>query len=228
MESDPVSDDDLDNNSIDTDHKGDNGPPYVYPEVVENPEEFAKDVSEQLIAMSSLWQGRLPRPETLRQFDQVVPGLAREIADDMLEDGRRIDRAMALDHEISTRVLDRIDRESEADISHRKYAFDRMLPALYLPFLLVVIVLFAPIGDVAKISIIGAILVASVAPICISLLRGRMGKDEGEVLKKVIPDMMEAMRRGSASVKKSNDPDKDESPSNSRKEIPKDLEDVAE
>ncbi len=96
---------------------------------------------------ASSWQGRLPRPDNLRQFDVIVPGLAREIADDMLEEGRRFDRAAAMDHEIATRVVSMMERESASDISFRKHVFDRLLPLFYLPFAVVIVIVLIPLDD---------------------------------------------------------------------------------
>ncbi len=200
------------------------GSPPFDAEVVDDDEreDLAKDVSKNVSRrlMMYSWSGRLPEPNDLRQYNLIVPGSAEKLVNDVVSDTKLAEQSIDIDRDVSNRVLTIMEsqhqlevEESRSDRDFRNKVFDRISPLLYLPLLVIILALFGPIGDAAKVFIILGVLIAYVAPVSIVLLKGRMAEGEKEVISSVVPAVVSAV----TSVLKSRDsrasePDQDTDP----------------
>ncbi len=163
------------------------------------------------------WSGRLPRPQDLRDYDQIVPGAAKDLVDEILQESRLAQQSIDLDRDVSSRMLSIMEsqheletEDSRSDRSFRQQVFINLRPLLYLPLGVILVVLFAPIVDWVKAVICVAIMVAYTAPVCIVLVRGRMTDNESDVIKSILPEVTAAVT-GAIKSQESHDPMKRES-----------------
>jgi hypothetical protein len=174
-----------------------NTPPPADPEIVddssEEAREFAHEISRRLMVASS-WTGRLPHPSDLEKYDALVPGAASKLIDEAIQPSVLAEKSIELDRDVSDRVFSLMEQdqvlrieESRSDRHFREHVFNRFLPIFYLPLLIIVLVLYAPLADWAKAAIVVAMLAAYVSPVCISLLRGRMTQREADTIQSLIP-----------------------------------------
>jgi uncharacterized membrane protein len=174
-------------------------PPFD-PEIVSDDErEFAQDVTRRLM-MGYSWTGRLPRPNDLRQYDEIVPGAAAKLVDDVVYETRLAEQSIAIDKEVSTRVLSIMEsqhtlevEESRSDRQFREKVFGSIRYLLYLPLAVILIVVFAPLSDWVKATVVLGILAAYVVPLCIVLLKGRMTEPEKDAISTVVPAVVAAV-----------------------------------
>lgn len=174
-------------------------PPFELKDIPEEEREIAERVTRAVMLETS-WSGRLPRPPDLKDYNDIVPGSARELVDDLLQESKFAQQSIDLDREVSHRVLTLMEgrheldvEESRSDRAFRDRVIDNLRYLLYLPLLLIVLVLFAPLGDIAKVIIIVGILVAYAGPVCIVLARGRMTENERDVLTSIVPQVTAAI-----------------------------------
>ncbi|MGI8405086.1 MAG: hypothetical protein ACR2OE_10070 [Thermomicrobiales bacterium] len=189
-----------DEDQIDEQEEASQPPPVGSDSIPEEAREIAQEVTRSLMLQSS-WSGRLPRPRDLQEYDNIVPGTARDLVNDLLQGSVLASRSIDLDRDVSSRVLSimehrqRLDEEeSQSDRQFRDHVFNTLRPIFYAPFIAIAVVLFAPIGDWPKVLIIVAIFAGSLAPLCISLLRGRMTSTESDVIKSVVPKVVAETR----------------------------------
>jgi uncharacterized membrane protein len=177
-----------------------NTPPSPDPEIVdessEEAREFAHEISRRLMVASS-WTGRLPHPSDLEKYDTLVPGAASKLIDEAIQPSVLAEKSIELDRDVSDRVFSLMERdqelrieESRSDRHFRQHVFSRFLPLFYLPLLIIILVLYAPLSDWAKAVIVFAMLAAYVSPVCISLLRGRMTQREADTIQSLIPKIV--------------------------------------
>lgn len=200
-----LRDDDRDEASLestDGEGPGDRQAP-LDPEVMsdDEKEEFAEQVSRRLM-MTSSWVGRLPRPEDLREYDVIVPGAAEKLVDDVVYETQLAKESIELDKQVSDVVLDIMRgqhdlavEQSRDDRAFRNTVFGWLKPLFYLPLVVIIILLFAPIDDWVKAVIAIAVIAAYVAPVCIVLLKGSMSDNEKEVISSVVPAVVSAVRK---------------------------------
>lgn len=162
-------------------------------------DEEAAEIAGEVIRMLGVsWTGRLPRPPDLREYDEIVPGSAKDLVEELLQESKLAERSIELDRDVSARVLDLMERrfdleksESESDRRFRTTVFNRLSPLFYLPLILVfIIVMWAPLSDMGKVAAVTIIVVASVAPLCIILLKGRISENERDALTEIVPKVV--------------------------------------
>jgi hypothetical protein len=201
-----LTDDESDDRSIatsETQEEPGNRQAPLDPEIMtdDEKEEFAEEVSRRLM-MTSSWSGRLPRPSDLREYDAIVPGAAEKLVDDVVYETQLARESIELDKRVSDVVLDIMKgqhdlavEQSQDDRSFRDNVFNWLKPLFYLPLVVVVLILFAPIDDWVKAVIAVSVIAAYVAPVCIVLLKGSMSDNEKEVLSSVVPAVVSAVRK---------------------------------
>lgn len=162
-------------------------------------DEAASEIAGEVVRMLGVsWTGRLPRPADLQEYDNIVPGSAADLVQELLQESRLAERSIDLDRDVSTRVQNLMDdrfelekSESESDREFRTVVFNWLKPLFYLPLVLVfVIIMWAPLGNWAKVAAVSIVVVASVAPLCIVLLRGRMSSNERDALVAIVPQVV--------------------------------------
>lgn len=179
---------------------GADSPVSADPDVVSDDErQFAQDVTRRLM-MGYSWTGRLPLPNDLRQYDEIVPGAAAKLVDDIVYETRLAEQSITIDKEVSTRVLPIMEsqhtfevEESRSDREFRENVFGSIRYLLYLPLAVILIVVFAPLSDWAKATVILGVLAAYVVPLCIVLLKGRMTEPEKDAISTVVPAVVAAV-----------------------------------
>lgn len=169
------------------------------PSDADQDEEAVVDIAGEVVRMLGVsWTGRLPRPSDLQEYDRIVPGSAADLVEELLQESKLAARSIDLDQDVSNRVLNLMEdrfgletSESESDREFRTGVFNWLKPLFYLPLILVfTVVMWAPLSNWAKVSVVSIIIVASVAPLCIVLLRGRMSANERDALTAIVPKVV--------------------------------------
>lgn len=164
----------------------------------ERHEQLVEQVRQQLM-ISASWSGRLPNPRDLREYEEIVPGSARDIIDEMLHESKIMQQSIDIDRETSQRMMsimerqeDRFSEESQSDREVRDMVLNRISPLLYAPVFLFVLVLFIPASDAVKITALAVLAALYLVPLSMALLRGRVSDNERDVMK-VVPEITQAV-----------------------------------
>lgn len=157
-------------------------------------QQLVEQVTQQLM-ISASWSGRLPNPRDLREYEAIVPGSAREIIDEMLQESKIMQQSVDLDRETSQRMMsimerqeDRFTEESQSDREVRDTMLNRIAPLLYAPVVLFVLVLFLPAADSVRITALIVLAALYLVPLSMALLRGRVSDNERDAMK-IVPEI---------------------------------------
>lgn len=148
------------------------------------------------------WRGRLPRPEHLKAYNDIVPGSAEKIIDEMLTEANVLKQTVAIDERATDRTLTLLEKQeerrleesrSDRDVRDRSMAtINRLLIAMVGMFVLLMLV---PLDPWSRSALVAGWIAFTVAPIVIVALRGRHSDNERDVMQK-LPDIVRSSVRG--------------------------------
>lgn len=175
------------------------------PELIANAsnEEFSQEVTEQLLLMQgeSTWVGQLPRPDRLREYEQIYPGAAKIIIEHMTAPNKLMADSIAIDDRSSVeywkwmnRQEDRKVDESRSDRLIRDRASTKSFVYLYAILAIIVVALLSPLEAPVRIAAISVLGSMAIGPSLISSIRGRNSDNEREAMKSLA-----GMARGTSS-----------------------------
>lgn len=167
----------------------------------EQKDRVSEELYDQLqIAQYSSWVGQLPHPADLRAYEEICPGSAQMIVDNMIATNRLLEKGMDNEHRSMTefwtlknREEDRYERESNSDRGARDRATFGTFIYMFLQVVAFVLLVYSNNETWVKVAGFGAIATMNIAPAVINALRGRHSANEKSVIE-TVPDIIRASK----------------------------------
>ncbi len=185
---------------------------------VEQETRFREELVDQLqMTQFTSWIGQLPHPRDMREYEDICPGSAQAIIDNMLLANKLVEKGIDNDRDsmnefwrLKNREADLAEIESKSDRKTRDRATIGTFIYMFLLCCILVIVLLVDNDPWVKVTGLGAVALMLLAPAIINSLRGRHSDNEKAVIDG-IPEIIRASK-GAGDSSKGDNKDKDDKP----------------